>query len=173
MAQAKPVHRGYKSRFIRAENPKPRKLRGGQQTYATLRGVAMRLIDHLEQSLPHLEERPPEEAAGKAGEQKAESKEAKAEGGNGDEVIGWTDADYQRLLGRNGCVIDSFKTLSDLIVRLIEVEAATCTASPTATEFTEDDEKELDRRIAAELDRLAERRGPAKPAESGLLQPKA
>jgi len=167
MAQAKPVHRGYKNRFVRVETSKPRKLRNGQQTCATLRGVAMRLIGHLEQSLPRLEERSREDVDDKpkVDEQKVEGAEAKDGSDNATEIVEWTAADYQRLLGRNGCVIDSFKTLSELIVRLLEVETASRAPSPTGYEFTEDDEKELDRRIASELDRLVERRGSAKPAE--------
>jgi len=170
MAQRKPVHRGSKSEFVREDGGTSgkRKLANGKRTYATLRGVAMRLIDHLELSLPRLKKKDLKGAvkSQQAGKTQAAAKNDQTAPKQDDpeELVTWTPADYERLLGRNGGVIDSFKTLTELIVRLFEVEEARCAPTNSDFEFTELDEDELDRRITTELDRLAERRRSAKAA---------
>jgi hypothetical protein len=165
MAQRKPVHRGPKGKFVRVEGAgNTRSLTTGKRTYASLRGVAMRLIGHLERSLPTIAPKDAKEPKAEAVDDKKEGVEDKVERDGPDEMVEWTAADYERLFGRNGGVVDSFKTLAELIVRLFEVEIAGRGTTGSKYDFTEDDEAELDRRITLELDRLAERRRPSSAA---------
>lgn len=67
--------------------------------------------------------------------------------------------EFDRLLGRNDGIVDSLERLAKVVIRLIDKEreysesaAATCIDVPRM------DPPELDRRIAAELDFIAERR---------------
>ena len=127
----------------------------GRKTLGALRGVALRLIEQLENSLPN-SKRPPRGAAAKKAAQKAA-----AQGQSPVPEVPWTAADYNRLFGRNGGVVDNFKTLADLIVRLYDMERDPVDDSRSQFDFTEFDEEDLDWRITDELDRLAERRGQA------------
>jgi len=67
--------------------------------------------------------------------------------------------EYDRLLGRNDGVIDSFNTLVKIVIRLLDVEREYI-ASPFVTyiDATRVGPSELDRRIAAELDFIVEQR---------------
>ena len=142
-------------RFARVAPRKKNRKVNGRKTLGSLRGVAFRLIVHLENSLPN--KTPPKCVAARKGT----AVKTVARDGSSTVKVEWTAADYDRLLGRNGGVIESFKTLADLILRLFEMERDPVDNARPAPDFTEDDEEDLDRRIADELDRLAERQGSA------------
>jgi hypothetical protein len=71
-------------------------------------------------------------------------------------------AEFDRLLGRNDGIVDSLERLAKVVVRLIDKEREYLDL-PTANiiDAPRMGEPELDRRIAAELDFIAERRGAA------------
>jgi hypothetical protein len=173
---AKNQLRGDKGRFIRdPSKPEEEPRVNGGRIFSALRGTAFRLIKHLESALPSREaktEKPAQEADKTAAEtadapnppetSDTPDQPENAEKGKEPEKPKWTAADYDRLLGRHGGVVDSFRTLADLILRLTELEQKRFGTSQFSPTFTEDDEEDLDRRIADELDRLAERRGSAR-----------
>ena len=75
-----------------------------------------------------------------------------------------------RLLGRNDGVIDGFAALAQLVIRLFDKEKEAREQAKSALPGDEFDEEELDRRIAEELDRIAERRRAADGIESAERQ---
>jgi hypothetical protein len=107
------------------------------KAYSQLRNAAMRLMRNLEKMMP------------------AENSED-ADGAAPPSL----SPEFERLLGRSDGVIDGFNTLALLVIRLIDKEresrGTTKKASPTSSRL---DDEELDQRIAAELDLIAERRG--------------
>jgi len=163
--------RGKNGQFVKGPYIPKEDSRGrGRNTDLALRKAAFRLIDHLENALPKLAEGAPSKKAGEAadetpvetadGSSPSENSE-KSDEAKRPEKPKWTPADYDRLLGRHGGVVDGFRTLADLILRLTELEQKRRAHPQSSPDFTEDDEEDLDRRIADELDRLAEQRGPA------------
>jgi hypothetical protein len=112
-----------------------------------LRRTAMRLANHLQTMMPPVRKRKGESDAPKAKELPPE---------------------FEQLLGRNKGVIESFGTLVGLVIRLVEKEREAAAPGANDLDFTEEDEDELDRRIQAELDRIAERRRAAGGAEEQL-----
>jgi hypothetical protein len=134
---------------------KPPRRPSGKRTYGLLRGVAMRLIRHLENALPPLKQTDGQDAAI---EDKVAGEEIAAQQNESDQAAKRPPLNYDRLLGRNDGVVDGFKTLAELIVRLFEMEHGRLDAANSDFEFNELDEEELDRRLTAELDRLARNR---------------
>jgi hypothetical protein len=129
--------RDEKGRFLpNSGKPKQDYRANGQKSFGALRGVAFRLINHLENALPKLEEKKTGSTAGASetepgalaqegepekiaheGGPEAAAGEAGATGQQKDAAPKWTNADYTRLLGRNGGVVECFSTLANLIVR--------------------------------------------------------
>jgi orotate phosphoribosyltransferase-like protein len=67
--------------------------------------------------------------------------------------------EYERLLGRNDGVVDGINTLGQLVIRLIDKERESCDSPEAApVSVSKAAYAELDRRLVAELDRIAERR---------------
>jgi hypothetical protein len=84
------------------------------------------------------------------------NEDAAEPGSKGTDVM---PAAFDRLLGRNDGIVDSLERLAKIVIRLIDKEreysesaAATCIDVPRM------DTPELDRRIAAELDFIADQR---------------
>jgi hypothetical protein len=104
--------------------------------YARLRNLAIRVAKHLERMLPPEEgAAPPEHPAPPL------------------------PPEYDRLLGRGAGIVDGVNTLSLLIMRLIEKERESRDPSKVAIfAFPTIDPDELDRRIAAGLDLIADQR---------------
>jgi hypothetical protein len=113
-----------------------------------LRRTAMRLANHLQTMMPPVKTRK------RKGAPVAEAELAATEPPKTKEL----PPEFEQLLGRNKGVIESFGTLVGLVIRLVEKEREAGTAGDDDLDFTEEDEDELDRRIHAELDRIAERR---------------
>jgi hypothetical protein len=66
---------------------------------------------------------------------------------------------FDRLLGRNDGIVDSLERLAKVVIRLIDKEREYSeSATATCIDVPRMDTPELDRRIAAELDFIAERR---------------
>jgi len=122
------------------DNP-PRSQKKPKRTheFAELRQVAMRLTHHLEKMMPPLRARNQKDVlAGKVKPPLA--------------------PEYDRLLSHNDGVIDAFNTLALLVIRLHDKEKEHRDSSDLADPILDDsDEEELDREIAAELDRIAAR----------------
>jgi hypothetical protein len=125
--------------------------------YRQMRNMAIRLMRHLEQMMPPLERgRADEPPANQADPNKDCASEAKTE---------TLHPAYERLLGRSDGVIDGFNTLALLVIRLSDKERESRgQAQKTSIDLPKIDEDELDRRIAAELDFIAQQRGTATPA---------
>jgi len=67
--------------------------------------------------------------------------------------------EYERLLGRNDGVVDGINTLGQLVIRLIDKERESCDPPEAApVSVSKAAYAELDKRLLAELDRIAERR---------------
>jgi hypothetical protein len=69
--------------------------------------------------------------------------------------------EYDRLLGPKQGVIDGLAKLTHLIMAIIDKERETNDHTQSSLLFNEGDEDELERRILAELDRVAAQRGSA------------
>ncbi len=114
-----------------------------------LRALAMRLATHLQDMMPPVENRK---------KKKRRAKTADPATPLQDPTPPKLPQAFERLLGRNDGVIDCFDTLVHLVIRIIDKEKETREPSASPFAFDENDEEELDRRIHAELDRIAERR---------------
>ena len=67
--------------------------------------------------------------------------------------------EYDRLLGRGDGVVDGIHTLGQLVIRLIDKERESCDSSEAApVSVPKVTYEELDQRILAELDIIADRR---------------
>jgi orotate phosphoribosyltransferase-like protein len=67
--------------------------------------------------------------------------------------------EYERLLGRNDGVVDGINTLGQLVIRLIDKERESCDSPEAASvSVPKATYAELDRRLVAELDRIAQQR---------------
>ena len=125
--------------------------------YRQMRNMAIRLMRHLEKMMPPLDkddvDGPPADQANPATDCVAEAN------------IDTLHPAYERLLGRSDGVIDGFNTLALLVIRLSDKERESRgQAQKTSIDLPKIDEDELDRRIAAELDFIAQQRGAATPA---------
>jgi hypothetical protein len=101
-----------------------------------LRGLAMRIAIRIEEMLP--------------------KSAAVATDGKGANVL---PEEFDRLLGRNDGIVDSLERLARVVVRLIDKEREYSeSAAATFIDVPRMDEAELDRRIAAELDFIADQR---------------
>ena len=99
-----------------------------------LRRITMQLAGHLQRMIPSA---------------KKTAEEAKEE----------LPPEYERLLGRNDGVVDGINTLGQLVIRLIDKERESCDSPEAASvSVSKATYAELDRRLLAELDRIAERR---------------
>jgi hypothetical protein len=124
--------------------------------YRQMRNMALRLMRHLERMMPPLEKDEPDDRAENQPESTDSASATKAE------VL---HPAYERLLGRSDGVIDGFNTLALLVIRLSDKERESRgQPQKTSTDLPKIDEDELDRRIVAELDFIARRRGTATPA---------
>jgi len=74
-------------------------------------------------------------------------------------------AEFDRLLGRTDGIVDSLERLAKIVIRVIDKEREYCESAAAATfiDVPRMAEAELDRRIAAELDFIAEQRRSADP----------
>ncbi len=124
-----------RSKGAAAEHPAWRK------DFVRLRKVAMRINEHLDKMLPPLRE--PSRKAVEAGTVK----------------IKVLLPGYDRLLADGDGVVDAFHRNTHLVIRLHDKEQERHGATDTTEPFFGDDidEEELDREIAAELDRIAAR----------------
>jgi len=77
----------------------------------------------------------------------------------GEELKEELQPEYERLLGRNDGVVDGINTLGQLVIRLIDKERESCDPpEAAAVSVSKATYADLDRRLLAELDRIAERR---------------
>ena len=73
-------------------------------------------------------------------------------------------AEFDRLLGRTDGIVDSLERLAKIVIRVIDKEREYCeSAAANFIDVPRMGEAELDRRIAAELDFIAEQRRAAGP----------
>jgi len=122
--------------------------------YRQMRNMALRLMRHLERMMPPLEK----EGADDGPANQTESAEDRAAEAKTETL----DPAYERLLGRSDGVIDGFNTLALLVIRLSDKERESRgQAKKTSIDLPKIDEDELDQRIAAELDFIAQQRGAA------------
>ena len=99
----------------------------------TLRRITMQLAGHLQKMIPPKKKDPP-----------------------APQVL---PPEYDRLLGRNDGVVDGINTLGQLVIRLIDKERESCDSPEAASvSVSKAAYAELDRRLVAELDRIAQQR---------------
>jgi len=123
--------------------------------YRQMRNMTLRLMRHLEKMMPPLDKEDADDLPGIRADP-AERPQEKAEK---------LHPAYERLLGRSDGVIDGFNTLALLVIRLSDKERESRgQAKKTDIDLPKIDEEELDRRIMAELDFIAQQRGSATPA---------
>jgi hypothetical protein len=126
-----------------------------------LRAIAMAIAERILEMLPRNEtaaepaKAEPDSAQTDTAERASTQSDSAKPDSKGANLL---PAEFDRLLGRSDGIVDSLERLAKIVIRIIDKEREYSESAAAYTNVPRMDEAELDRRIAAELDFIAEQR---------------